>query len=438
MLVLKTPNGHYVLCDKSVTETTEAYFVALYGLRSKGQTLLIPFDLLRVEGPTAISMFIDSKNLSFDRIAIAINTEPKETGNCSVIQTIKRELGRRFRKDVILISIDRLLRDTNMTLNQLNWFSQVLRSMATDNRFLLGQIEDRMLLKSDIEKRKIIEAKLKKQEERLDNFKSSGDNLTTNINNILRMKWIDKLEIIKSKHLGITTKALACTYVPNIARYIYVAEIEKNEIIYRMAKYQALGKYFIVLPYTYMIRDNYGVSAWYNAEMELSNVQQAVCKETYFHGTACHIGDGQACVGELSAAIAGAPKNGLDMLLMSLEAYLRSINLTDPAGQRFYCLPMGDKDGNIEVWPFIEHQAKKFDISLKGVERSYEGYSKLLEVFNKRGLRSSFGKPYDVSCHSLRPETEEANMKDFLDLVHRREPKVYDQIMKRVEEGAVL
>lgn len=203
-------------------------------------------------------------------------------------------------------------------------------------------------------------------------------------------------------------------------------------------KYQMLGKYFIVLPDYYIISNNFNIRGERNDRYPKTRVRNVMIKNTYFHGMACHIGNGQACVGELGAAISGASKNGLDMLLMSFEVYLRSINLPDAAGQRYFVLPMGDENGNIEVWPYVEDIAKRNNVSLKDLDRTIEGYEKLLSNPTMANMCESYGKYFDGSCESWSEQMQESNLKQCLDLIHQREPDVYEKIMERVSKGVVL
>ena len=126
------------------------------------------------------------------------------------------------------------------------------------------------------------------------------------------------------------------------------------------------------------------------------------------------------------------------MLLMSFEAYLRSINLPDPAGNRFWCLPMGDAEGNVEVWPYIEDIMKKNNVSFEGRERSLETYEYILGNTKLREYNEQFGCTFNAYVREYPESEEKKKMEQCLNLIKEREPKVYEQIMKRVEEGAVL
>ena len=122
-----------------------------------------------------------------------------------------------------------------------------------DNRFLLGQINDRMSLAEMKSQIAVLEDKLEKRKEELRNLQQPEDVSKTNLRNIMNMKWINKIEAGPEDSLRILTNPMACTYVPNIARYIPLRYFEKEDILYRIMKYQMLGKYFIVLPDYYII-----------------------------------------------------------------------------------------------------------------------------------------------------------------------------------------
>ena len=436
--ILKMPNGSYVLYERGSSDTIRNCFVAMYGIRTKNKTVVISYETVKSYGPDFICSFLKDKSLFPDKIVIATCNNHNSSNVRGYIIALERTAARNLNKPkIISICIEKLMQELNLDRARYDWFSNVIRSMINDNRFLMGQIEDRLQLKQRIDRKKSIEESLRKKEDRLKNFKSAEENENTNINNILKMKWIDTFSLASSKELDILTKPMACTYVPNIAKFYKIRDIMESEILYRMAKYQALGKYFITLPYHYIIQNNFNITSASNDTIPRTAVREVIYKGTYFHGTACHIGNGSACLGELSAAISGAAQNGLDMLLMSFEVYLRSINLPDAAGQRYFCLPMGDKDGNVEVWPYVEDYAKKAKISLKGLERNLDGYEKLINKFEEKGLGLNLGSP----CRGASGYGEKdqiSNMDAFLELVKEREPEVYEQIMDRVKKGAVL
>lgn len=323
--------------------------------------------------------------------------------------------------------MDKWEKSNNIKREQINWFYNIIGQMMQDNRFLLGQINDRMSLAEMKSQIAVLEDKLEKRKEELRNLQQPEDVSKTNLRNIMNMKWINKIEAGPEDSLRILTNPMACTYVPNIARYIPLRYFEKEDILYRIMKYQMLGKYFIVLPDYYIISNNFNIRGERNDHYPKTRVRNVMIKNTYFHGMACHIGNGQACVGELGAAISGASKNGLDMLLMSFEVYLRSINLPDAAGQRYYVLPMGDENGNIEVWPYVEDIAKRNNVSLKDLDRTLEGYEKLLSNPTMANMCESYGKYFDGSCESWSEQMQESNLKQCLDLIHQREPDVYEK-----------
>ena len=312
--------------------------------------------------------------------------------------------------------------------------------MSHDKRFLLGQLPDRLDLIRLKEKEKEIEAFIEKREKELLNMKPITNDMIikTSVDKIKQMKWIDKIEAGPNNSLRILTTPMACTFVPNIGRCIPLRYIEHEDVLYRIMKYQCLGKYFIIQPDYYIIESNFNIKADRNDKYPLSHVRNVMIRNTYFKGQACHIGNGHACLGELSAAISQARKTGLEMLLMSFEVYLRSINLPDAAGQRYYVLPMGDVEGNVEVWPYVEGVMKRRGISFKNKERSLETYEDILANTELSKEAENFGKYFDGSCENWNESTQESNMKECLKLIEKREPEVYQEIIRRLEKGAVL
>lgn len=441
--IIKLPNGVFYVFDRMFNsfEANHSLFFAMYGVKSKGTTLVVDYDTTGNFSYGNIRKHLVEKNLKhFDRIFIVVNRMIRNLsdGNMKRHNADAGIVFRDISSKVLVFDMNKWERANNIKREQINWFYNVIGQMMQDNRFLLGQINDRMSLAEMKSQITTLEDRLEKRKEELRNLQLPEEVSKTNLKNIMNMKWIDKIEAGPEDSLRILTKPMACTYVPNIARYIPLRYFEKEEILYRMMKYQMLGKYFIVLPSYYIISNNFGIKGDKNDRYPISRVRNVMIRNTYFRDMACHIGNGQACVGELGAAISGASKNGLDMLLMSFEVYLRSINLPDAAGQRYYVLPMGDENGNIEVWPYVEDVAKRKNVSLKDLDRTLEGYEKLLSIPAIANMGESFGKYFDGNCESWSEQGQENNLRDCLELIHQREPEVYDKIMQRVKEGAVL
>ena len=441
--IIKLPNGVFYIFNRMFNslEANHSLFFAMYGIKSKGTTLVIDYDIITNFSYGSIKRHLMEKNLKhFDRIFIIVNRSIKNFSD-SGIRNNNVDAGIIFKdisSKVLVFDTNKWEKSNNIKREQINWFYNVIGQMMQDKRFLLGQIDDRMSLAEMKSQIAALEDKLEKRKEELRNLQQPEDAAKTNLKNIMNMKWIDKIEAGPGDSLRILTNPMACTYVPNIAKYIPLEYFEKEDILYRIMKYQMLGKYFIVLPDYYIISHDFNIKGDRNDHYPKTRVRNVMMQNTYFHGMACHIGNGQACLGELGAAISGASKNGLDMLLMSFEVYLRSINLPDAAGQRYYVLPMGDENGNIEVWPYVEDIAKRNNVNLKDLDRTLEGYEKLLNTPPMANMREGYGKYFDGSCSSWSEQMQESNLKQCLDLIHQREPDVYEKIMERVSKGAVL
>lgn len=441
LTVLKLSDGVFYLWDSQMDMIrAETLLFGTRGIRSKGKTLVIDIDILRyLNGGRTLVSFLQSKNLNhFDRVFF-IGTN--SSFSSYRIDRLKKDLGNSFKaitKRILVYNIDKWLEVNKIGRTQIEWVANVCYQMSQDNRFLLGQIRDRQHLARLKQNISTIEARISKREEELANIQPLSEIQKTNVRNIKNMKWIDRIEPASGDSLRILTKPLACTYVPNIGKYIPYQYFEREDILYRMMKYQCLGKYFIVLPDYYILGSNFNFKGDENTRYPISRVRNVMIRNTYFHGMAPHIGNGNACLGELSGAISQAHKNGLDMLLMSIEAYLRSINLPDAAGQRYYVLPMGDADGNVEVWPYVEDIMKRNNVSFKDNTRTLEAYEEILNHPKLAPMCENFGRPWDGSCESWSESKQEENFKKCLELIKNREPEVYELIMKRVEEGAVL
>lgn len=437
--LIRLPNKAYFLWENNSSISAQSLLFALQGIKSSGKTVIMPSSLGNHCGWGSIARYLSEKGFNqVDRIFICDEGDIRYGSR----ERTNSEMGICFReitKKVLFYNVDRWIRENGITRAQLDWFTRVVRSMIEDKQFLLGQMNDRLELERL--KKNIIETqtKIEKREEDLKNLRSVEEVGKTSIKNIKNMKWIDKIESAGNEGLRILTKPMACTYVPNISRYLDVEDIKRHDILYRIAKYQFLGKYFIIQPDYYIVDSNFGIKADSNERYpQRTRIRNVMIKNTYFHGQACHIGDRQACVGELGAAISNARKNGLDMLLMSFEAYLRSINLPDAAGQRYYCLPMGDADGNVEVWPYVEDMMKKHNISFGDKPRNLETYEWILGNTRLKEYHEQFGCPFEHGCRDYGDAQGDRKLKECLELIKEREPKVYDYIMARVEKGAVL
>lgn len=438
--ILKLKKDVFILVrDNDGITPLSAYF-GQNGVRSKGKTLIVDLHLLCSLESYKLADFFIAKNINnFNRVFI-IGLE-KEWSNININKSKPTFLTslKYVSKKILFFNISKWLRDNNITVEQIHWIEEVFYRLNADKRFLSGQIKERKRINELKKIIKSIDDKAEVRKRELNNMKESQSPRETNIKNIKNMKWIEKIDCIQNSCLRILTKPMACTYVPNIGKYVPYRYIKNSDILYRIMKYQCLGKYFIILPDYYILNEYFDIRADSNTTYPFSKVRNVMIKNTYFHGMAPHIGNGSACHGELSGAIGSAQKNGLDIFLMSFEAYLRSINLPDAAGQRFYVLPMGDEDGNIEVWPYLENAMKDAKVKFpKGEKRTLETYEKILNTKEMSKLGEMYGKSWDGNATLMRDDAMEENFNSCLSLIKEREPKIYEQIMERVERGVVL
>ena len=430
--MIKLPNGVYFAGwyqDMEITfmKMVNSFAFSLYGVRSKKNTIVIANEMSYRPKIEELVKFLKEKNLTnFDRIIIL--SEIQQTGSHRL-----RKIFQEFSKKVIFINPDRWTEE-NLTSAEIHNFADCLTTIKETPFFPLGHIKIRKALKEEENRLQSLMEKQKRIEQKIEGLEKPIKETEVKIKTIQNMKWIDSIRKT-GKNLILKTKQMACLYVPNIARCCDVSIFEKNDLYYRIMKYQLLGKYFIIFPDYYRISDELNISGEYlDNRPKLTASEKVVSNRTYFQGMACHIGNGRACVGEMGSGVVAGQKEGIDFLLMSFEAYLRSINLQDSAGLRCYCLPMGDANGNIEVWPFVETIAKKGGVSLKGIERTKEGYEKFLtenSYFRNSGYSFSFNHTYFGSERDI-------NLENALNLIKSREPEVYKKIMERVEKGVVL
>ena len=429
MIFIKLQNGAYVGVDEnSYHDCYYNFLIGMHALRTPKSSLVIT----GMEDPFYLRHLLEEKNLHFDKLVLAVTR--------SMSKKQKRRLTKFFGscfaqsvKNIVYIEVAKWM--SQYSTSQIDWFINVIDKMFSDNRFLLGQISMRKQLEEIDERIISLDRRLTNLKKNLEELKTTEEsNLNGHtVDNINKMKWIDRLSLT-NHGLSILTKPMACTHVPNISEFIDVNDIRKNDMLYRIMKYQFLGKYFIALPDYYVIENNYNFKADVNDKYTVTPSRRVIQNGTWFHGMIPHAGNNNACLGELSGSISQADKTGLDIYLMSIEAYIRSINLTDIAGQRFFVLPMGDENGNIEVWPFVENFAKCNHVSMKDLDRSLEGYDKFL----RDELRTD-RIPYDTMWHFIFGNSQnyiENNRQSCLELIEQREPEVYKTLVEKGVVGA--
>ena len=243
MIFVKLQNGAYVLVREDNYESSYyGFLVGMVALRSPKNTLVVTGN----EDPSFLLFNLEEKKLHFDKIAIALGRSLSDTQKRRLAKLYGARMGQNI-KEVIIIDIPRLMRDKGYSSKQLDWFYNIIHKMFDDDRFLLGQIRMRKSLERISNDIASIDRDLESVKENLDRARGVDE---TNINqhivdNINKMQWIDNMSLTK-QGLSILTKSMACTHVPNIARAVDVREIAKCDMLYRIMKYQYLGKYFIL------------------------------------------------------------------------------------------------------------------------------------------------------------------------------------------------
>lgn len=440
-IMIKLKDGVYYY-SLTTGYNPSAVLFGINGIRSKGISIIINQEEFRNHMGNDIKRFVSSKISHANRIFFFVQEGKNPFNNIKNLGSLFREVSPRVM----------YIKEANLkyTQKQKKWISKLIEQMTYDSNFILGQIGQRRELKGIDSHITETTTRLAKMEDELKNLKLEeiSCNIESTKKNILRMKWIDKIEN-KGEGLRILTKPMALTYVPNIGKFFDSSVIASNDLLYTILKNQCLGKYFIGLPEYYCISDTFGVKGENNTVYPTSPSRELLHANTYFHGVVPHIGNGQACVGELNGAIAKAPETGLDIFLMSFEVYLRSANLQDAAGAYFYVLPMGDAQGNIELWPWVEKRMKQTHTSRKGIDRTLEGYDKAIQAIQSKDSNGWRQCGYDwrnlifypnnpPRARDFGDDTQRKTLEANLELIHQREPKVYDMIKKRIEEGVVL
>ena len=170
--IIKLPNGVFYIFDRMFNslEANHSLFFAMYGIKSKGTTLVIDHDTTTNFSYGSISRYLMEKNLKhFDRIFIIINRSNRNFSD----NNIKRQnvdagiVFRDISSKVLVFDINKWEKSNNIKREQVNWFYDIIRQMMQDNRFLLGQINERMSLAEMKSQIMILEDKLEKRKEEL-------------------------------------------------------------------------------------------------------------------------------------------------------------------------------------------------------------------------------------------------------------------------------
>ena len=149
--IIKLPNGVFYVFDRmfSSVEANHSLFFAMYGVKSKGTTLVIDYDTTGNFSYGNIRKHLVEKNLKhFDRIFIVVNRIMRNLSDGNM-KRHNADAGITFRdisSKVLLFDMDKWEKSNNIKREQINWFYNIIGQMMQDNRFLLGQINDRMSL----------------------------------------------------------------------------------------------------------------------------------------------------------------------------------------------------------------------------------------------------------------------------------------------------
>ncbi len=435
--LIKLPNDNYVFLETlsgTYRYATNSFLFGYFGTRTKSKNLVISLTSVsnaNMQQSSLAEEFAKKGVGMFDKVFIL--QYPEE--GLAVSRVKAQEYYSKIAKQIIIIDAHRWVKQLDLTMKQRNWFNSIIDRMRGDNKFLIGQLEERLDLKRTKARLVELEEQQRKVQEEWKNLPTKieeKDICETAEQRISQMKWIDTIEAGSNNSLMLLTKPMACTYVENIGKYISPDYISKHDVLYKIFKYQCLGKYFIGMPEYYRVESTYNIKPEASNKYPQSRVRTFLQRYTYFRGVVPHAGNGRICLGELSSAIGNAPKTGLDMLLMTFEVFLRSINLPDAAGMRFYAMPMGDANGNIEVWPFLDAHLRKSGISFEERTRTLDSYEEILQ--NTRAMEDM---PNGLSfpCYS---SPNDSYWESNLRLIKEREPLVYEEIIKRKESGARL
>ena len=81
---------------------------------------------------------------------------------------------------------------------------------------------------------------------------------------------------------------------------------------------------------------------------------------------------------------------------------------------------------------------KRMNVSFGDRQRNLETYEWILTNTRLRDMEGNFGRPFEDGCRDFGESQAQRNLNNCLELVKEREPQVYEEIMARVEKGAVL
>ena len=191
--IIKLPNGVFYVFDRMFNsfEANHSLFFAMYGVKSKGTTLVIDYDTTGNFSYGSIRKHLVEKNLKhFDRIFIVVNRMMRNLSDGN-LKRHNADAGITFRdisSKVLLFDMNKWERANNIKREQVSWFYNVIGQMMQDNRFLLGQINDRMSLAEMKTQIATLEDKLEKRKEELRNLQQPEEVSKTNLKNIMNMK----------------------------------------------------------------------------------------------------------------------------------------------------------------------------------------------------------------------------------------------------------
>lgn len=434
---IKLPNDNRILVDLN-QGFIETMIFGIYGIRSYGKSVVLQGDILASRGLDSFFSYdyMRTRLQDFDYVFFVYKRRDRE-------ETIKTNFNRAMRMSKmwginkgILIDYNRFIEQTftpEMYRSISNFYSLILK----DYDFQISHIKDMKslgMLKSRLENRNAAISRLIADKKMIDKERSEPQNVGIKkaIKTIENMSWIANVKQ-HPKGLALRTNQMQMSLVPNIGYSLDTDLIARRASYYTIFKNQCLGLNFVSPDAEYLIPYDMNVAALSSGSDDA--VKKWIRNSLMFQGMNPHMGLGGKCYGEFASGISSAQKYGIDFLIMSLEGFLRSANLQDSAGKCVLNMPMGDVNGNITCWPYIDEVLNKFGIAYRG-RRDYKTYLKLikkLEIAMRNNPRVNINN-LTTGMRSPNKQLFDAN----LQLIKEREPKVYEQIQKRIAEGAVL
>lgn len=413
---LNIGDKHKVLLAPSASQTTsDVIFFANHGIKTKKPSLVTHALFLDGMGEAELV----EKAAGMEKIFVLYNGDAQDY-RLKLSKKMVEKLG--LKEKTVFVPTRRFEESYKDLYSAAK---RVYPNMILSSAFQTSYVQQ-YLSKSESEGRlENVKKELSKLEDDLRTLKASGSvaNLEKTVLSSKKLAYIESFEK-EGIELIVKTKNVFMDFVPNVGGHIPPNSLAKNHAYYEMFKAQLLGMNFISPGALYRIPYDMNLTSLGTKSINMDNLLQRL----YFGAAHPHIGIRGKCYGEFVAGISGAQKYGVDFLLAGFEVFLRSANLSDPAGATAIRLPMGTSDGKITMWPAIDSHIKNNKIKVP-----YRAGIKTENYYRKvSSMIFDYSQPLNIFQYSFNRDWFNTN----LALIKEREkPEIIAQIEKNISEG---